>query len=137
MQSAAILGEETNMSIQEIDRSSAPIPADGADALADGRSNDRIGTELHLESGGIRIWHLRLKPGQRIPYHRHDRPYFWSVTTDGKGRSHFDDGRIVDIDYKKGESKYFNDLSQENMFVHDLTNIGDSELVFVTVEFNR
>jgi hypothetical protein len=125
------------MSIQEIDNGSPSIPAGGTDTLADGRSNDRIGTELHLETDGMRIWHLRLKPGQRIPYHRHDRPYFWSVTTDGKGRSHFDDGRIVDIDYKKGESKYFNDLSAENIFVHDLTNIGDAELVFVTVEFNR
>jgi beta-alanine degradation protein BauB len=130
----AILGEETTMSIKEVTEVSASRPAD---TLAAGRSNDRIGTELHLETDGMRIWHLRLMPGQRIPYHRHDRPYFWSVTTDGKGRSHFDDGRIVDIDYKKGESKYFNDLSPENMFVHDLTNIGDAELVFVTVEFNR
>jgi beta-alanine degradation protein BauB len=133
----AILGEETDMSIQAITDRAPSSSAGSADTLAGGRSNDRIGTELHLETDSMRIWHLRLSPGQRIPYHRHDRPYFWSVTTDGKGRSHFDDGRTVDIDYKKGESKYFNDLSAENMFVHDLTNIGDSELVFVTVEFNR
>jgi quercetin dioxygenase-like cupin family protein len=137
VQSNAIFGQETNMSIQAITKSSPSHSAGAADTLAAGRLNDRIGTELHLETDSMRIWHLRLKPGQRIPYHRHDRPYFWSVTTDGKGRSHFDDGRVVDIDYKKGESKYFNDLSVENMFVHDLTNIGDSELVFVTVEFNR
>jgi beta-alanine degradation protein BauB len=132
-----MLGEETDMSIQNVAKVSPSRSAGSADTLAAGRANDRIGTELHLETDSMRIWHLRLSPGQRIAYHRHDRPYFWSVTTDGKGRSHFDDGRIVDIDYKKGESKYFNDLSAENMFVHDLTNIGDSELVFVTVEFNR
>ena len=125
------------MSIQEAIRISASSSANSGDTLEAGRLNDRIGTELHLETDSMRIWHLRLEPGQRIPFHRHDRPYFWSVTTDGKGRSHFDDGRIIDIDYKKGESKYFKDLSGENMFVHDLTNIGDSELVFVTVEFNR
>jgi quercetin dioxygenase-like cupin family protein len=104
--------------------------------LAAGRTNDRIGTSLQLETDELRIWHLRLAPGQRLPYHRHDRPYFWSVVTDGKGRSRFGDGRVVEVNYKKGETKYFPDLSPSNTFVHDLQNIGDAELVFVTAEFN-
>lgn len=103
-------------------------------ALAAGRINDRIGTSLELENDLMRIWHLRLAPGQRLPFHRHDRPYFWSVLTDGKGRSQFGDGRVVDIIYHKGDSKYF-DLNPQNMFVHDLQNTGDQELLFVTVEF--
>jgi quercetin dioxygenase-like cupin family protein len=102
--------------------------------IAAGRTNDRIGTSLELENERLRIWHLRLAPGQRLPFHRHDRPYFWSVLTDGKGRSCFDDGRVVDIVYRRGESKYF-DLSPQNMFIHDLQNTGTEELLFVTVEF--
>jgi quercetin dioxygenase-like cupin family protein len=98
-------------------------------------TNDHIGTSLQLENEHMRVWHLRLAPGQRLPYHRHDRPYFWSVLTDGKGRSRFNDGRVVDIVYRKGETKYF-DLNPQNMFIHDLQNTGDQELLFVTVELS-
>jgi quercetin dioxygenase-like cupin family protein len=102
--------------------------------IAAGRANDRIGTSLELQNDRLRVWHLRLAPGQRLPFHRHDRPYFWTVLTDGKGRSRFDDGRVVDIVYRKGETKYF-DLNPQNMFIHDLQNTGTEELLFVTVEF--
>ncbi|MCO5148519.1 MULTISPECIES: cupin domain-containing protein [unclassified Shinella] len=105
--------------------------------IAQARVNDRIGTNLVLDTGAMRIWHLRLAPGQTLPTHRHDRSYFWTVLTDGRGRSRFDDGRIANINYRAGDTKHFDDLSAENGFVHDLTNIGDDELVFVTVEFDE
>lgn len=98
--------------------------------------NDRIGTDLVLDTGAMRIWHLRLAPGETIAPHRHDRPYFWTVTTDGKGRSRFDDGRDVLVTYTSGDTGHFADLNAQTRFVHDLTNIGNTELVFVTVEFN-
>jgi len=113
------------------------LPDDPDDPeLAAGRTNDRIGTSLQLETDEMRIWHFRLAPGERLPYHRHDRPYFWTILTDGQGRSRFDDGRVVDVVYKKGDTKYFHDLSPSKRFVHDLLNTGDDELVFVTVEFS-
>jgi hypothetical protein len=31
-------------------------------------TNDRIGTSLQLENEHMRVWHLRLAPGQRLPY---------------------------------------------------------------------
>ncbi|MCB1456430.1 MAG: cupin domain-containing protein [Nitratireductor sp.] len=104
--------------------------------IAQARTNDRIGTDLVLDTGAMRIWHLRLAPGQTLPAHRHDRPYFWTVLTDGKGRSRFGDGHIADITYRAGDTKHFDDLKSCNGFVHDLTNTGEDELVFVTVEFN-
>ncbi len=104
--------------------------------LIAGRTNDKIGTSLEYEDEHMRIWHLRLEPGQRLPYHRHDRPYFWSVVTDGKGRSRFGDGTVLDITYRRGDTKYF-DLNPDNMFVHDLQNTGDEVLMFVTVEFRK
>ncbi len=103
-------------------------------AIEAARTNDQIGTSLEFENDRMRVWHLRLAPGQRLPFHRHDRPYFWTVLTDGKGRSQFGDGRIVDIEYRRGDTKYF-DLSPTNMFIHDLRNIGSEELLFATVEF--
>ncbi len=99
--------------------------------------NDRIGTELVAETGGMRIWHLRLAPNETLPAHRHDRPYFWTVLTDGTAISRYGDGRIEDVIYKNGQTQHFPDLSPDNTFVHDLTNTGEEELAFVTVEFER
>lgn len=102
----------------------------------DAQDNDRIGTDLLLDTGAMRIWSLRLGPGETIAPHRHDRPYFWTVTTDGEGRSRFNDGREVFVTYRSGDTGHFPNLNAETRFDHDLTNTGDTELVFVTVEFN-
>lgn len=107
------------------------------DDIAAARGNDRIGTDLVAETDGMRIWHLRLAPGASLPAHRHDRPYFWTVLTDGKARSRYGDGRVVDLTYRKGQTQHFPDLTAETGFVHDLTNTGTTELVFVTVEFQH
>ena len=101
-----------------------------------GKINDQIGTKLVLETEAMRIWHMTLKPSQTIPPHRHDRPYFWTVLSNGKGLSRFDDGHDIPVVYKAGDTKHFLDLTPETGFVHDLTNTGDTDLVFVTVEFN-
>ena len=107
-----------------------------AGQIAVAATNDRIGTELVAEEAGMRIWHLRLPSGAALPAHRHDRPYFWTVLTNGKARSRYGDGRVVDVTYHAGETRHFPDLGSGHAFVHDLTNTGDTELVFVTVEFN-
>ncbi|WP_085905165.1 cupin domain-containing protein [Kiloniella majae] len=101
-----------------------------------GWQNDNIGTEHVLATDDMNIWHLRLDPGATIKPHRHNRPYFWTVLTDGTGLSRFDDGREVAITYQAGDTQHFPDLTPETGFVHDLTNSGDTPLVFVTVEFN-
>jgi len=98
-------------------------------------AGDRIGSELVSEAQGVRVWHLRLSPGETLPAHRHDRPYFWTVLTDGRARSRQGDGSVVEVSYRKGETRHFPGLTAKTAFVHDLTNIGDKELVFVTVEF--
>lgn len=98
---------------------------------------DRIGTDLVTEAGGMRIWHLGPAPGETLPAHRHDRPCFWTVLTDGTARSRYGDGRIEDVIYKNGQTQHFPDLSPDKTFVHDLTNTGAAELVFVTVEMGH
>lgn len=98
--------------------------------------NGNIGTERVLTTDDMTVWHLQLDPGVTIAPHRHDRPYFWTVLTDGKGLSRFDDGREVAITYKAGDTQYFPDLTAETGFVHDLTNSEDTPLIFVTVEFH-
>lgn len=107
-----------------------------AEDIAKGRTNDAIGTQLVLDTEGMRVWHLRLQPGETMPPHRHDRPYFWTIMADGHAISRYDNGETVTITYNAGDTKYFSDVTPETGFVHDLTNTGDTELVFTTVEFD-
>ena len=105
--------------------------------IATARANANIGTKLVGAADGMKIWHLRLAPGETLAAHRHDRPYFWTVLGDGKARSRTGDGRVVDVIYRAGDTQHFPDLSATKAFIHDLTNMGAAELVFVTVEFDR
>lgn len=108
-----------------------------AEEVLKGFGNDQIGTALVLEDGGLRVWHLRLAPGETMAAHCHDRPYLWTVLTPGKAISRYDDGRVVKVVYRAGDTCYFRDLGQKDTFVHDLTNTGDTELIFVTIEFGH
>ncbi len=104
--------------------------------IIDGKDNTSIGTRLVSDLPFMRVWQIKLAPGETLPPHRHDRPYFWTVLTDGQGQSSLDDGRELAICYKAGDTKYFPALTPEAGFVHDLVNTGDDDLIFVTVEFN-
>lgn len=107
-----------------------------ADEVAAAVTNGRIGTDLFSEEAGMRVWHLHIPPGATLPAHRHYRPYFWTVLTNGRGRSRDGNGRVVEVAYRAGETRHFPDHRRDRSFVHDLTNTGETELIFVTVELD-
>ena len=96
--------------------------------------NGCVGTELVSESERVRVWMIRLAPGKRIAFHRHVLDYFWTAVTTGRGRQHLQDGTTVEKTYLAGSTRHETYKSGEYK-IHDLENIGDSELVFTTVEF--
>jgi quercetin dioxygenase-like cupin family protein len=96
--------------------------------------NGCVGTRLLSEDGRVRVWDIRLKPGERIGFHRHVLDYFWTAVTPGRARSHQADGTTVETDYVAGETRHESYGVGEHK-IHDLENIGDGELVFTTVEF--
>jgi beta-alanine degradation protein BauB len=96
--------------------------------------NGCVGSELLSESERVRVWTIRLGPGERLGFHRHVLDYFWSALTAGRGRQHLQDGSTVDHSYAAGETRH--EIYAPGEFkVHDLENIGDSDLLFTTVEF--
>jgi len=97
-------------------------------------SNGRVGSRLVSQTDRVRVWHLTLMPGERIGFHRHVLDYFWTAVTAGRGRSHYGDGRVVEVNYTAGDTQHHTYAADESM-IHDLTNIGDTTLSFVTVEF--
>jgi len=96
--------------------------------------NGCVGTELLSESDRVRVWTIRLKPGERVGFHRHVLDYFWSAIAPGRGRQHLQDGSTVEHAYQAGETRH-ESYRKGEFKVHDLVNIGDTELVFATVEF--
>lgn len=106
------------------------------DMLAELKANDNnlvIGSRIVSEEAGLRVWHLNVPPGARLPFHRHTRDYFWTILQDGKAKSRFGDGHVRLIDYRAGDTVHFAFANGES-FIHDLENVGATDLIFVTVE---
>ena len=96
--------------------------------------NPCVGNALVSETDRVRVWTIRLAPGERIGFHRHVLDYFWTSVSGGRGRQHLMDGSTVEYTYAPGETRHETYGTGEYK-VHDLENIGDKELVFMTVEF--
>lgn len=96
--------------------------------------NGCVGSTLLSENERVRIWIIKLAPGERIGFHRHVLDYFWTSVNGGHGRQHLMDGSTVEYTYYPGETRHETYGAGEYK-VHDLENLGDSEMIFNTIEF--
>jgi beta-alanine degradation protein BauB len=97
-------------------------------------NNPCVGNMLVSESKRVRVWMIKLAPGERFGFHRHVLDYFWTCVTGGRGRQHVHDGTTVEYSYAPGETRH-ETYGPGEFKVHDLENIGDKEMVFMTIEF--
>jgi hypothetical protein len=104
-----------------------------ADELAAAPANRAVGTTLWFEDERIRVWEVRIEPGARCPFHAHAAPYFWTCVDAGTGRQRSPDGTLVVRRYTVGDTLR-SDHSADAPMLHDLENVGDTVLRFVTVE---
>jgi oxalate decarboxylase/phosphoglucose isomerase-like protein (cupin superfamily) len=79
------------------------------------------------------VWEIRLAPGQRWHAHRHVLDYFWTAVTPGRSRQHTFDGTTREVTYLAGQTRHFQ-FGPGEYLLHDIENIGDTDLVFSTVE---
>jgi mannose-6-phosphate isomerase-like protein (cupin superfamily) len=93
-----------------------------------------ISTTLLSENERTRVWIIRLAPGERLGFHHHVLDYFWTAISGSRARVHVQDGTTVEYTYQPNETRHGR-LGKGEFTVHDLENIGDDEMVFVTVEF--
>ena len=108
--------------------------ADLAKERAEGRSNGCVGTRLLSQTDRVRVWTIVLEPGERIGFHTHVLDYFWTAVTAGRGYARYGNDEERAVDYQQGDIEHLTYAAGESM-MHDLTNIGNTKLVFVTVEF--
>jgi quercetin dioxygenase-like cupin family protein len=111
-------------------------PADIAAEFAREAKNPNpcVGSTLVSENERVRVWMISLQPGERIGFHRHVLDYFWTAVSGGRGRQHVHDGTTVEYTYQPGETRH-ETYGAGDYKVHDLENLGDKEMVFMTVEF--
>ncbi|MFD7705821.1 hypothetical protein ACFV6E_15775 [Streptomyces sp. NPDC059785] len=114
---------------ENYDRWSPPLHAD----FAANEHNGRVGSILLADTESVRVWQTRLDPGERLPVHRHVLDYHWIALTDGRARQHLGDGTSREITYARGQTRYFT-VAGGGHHLHDLRNIGDEALSFLTVE---
>jgi beta-alanine degradation protein BauB len=95
--------------------------------------NGCVGNSLVSETDRLRVWTIRLRPGERFGFHRHVLNYFWTSVSGGRGRQHLMDGTTVEYSYHPGETRH-ETYGPGEFKVHDLENIGDADMVFMTVE---
>ncbi|QTD38900.1 hypothetical protein JL193_06505 [Polaribacter batillariae] len=107
------------------------------EALKTAENNENVGEHLLLETETFKVWNIRLLAGKSLPFHKHCKPYFYTAITEGKSRSYYKDGRIVETEYQKNDIKYFPHLNEQNYFIHNLENIGKNTIIFTTVEFKE
>jgi mannose-6-phosphate isomerase-like protein (cupin superfamily) len=102
--------------------------------FADDRWSTDVGSTLLSADRRVRIWRIHLEPGERLGAHRHTLDYFWTALTAGRSLQHIDDGTTRLVEYAAGDTRH-TDFRPGEHLVHDLENVGDTPLAFVTVEF--
>jgi hypothetical protein len=54
----------------------------------DHADDGHVGSRLLSQNAKVRVWEIRLAPGQRWHAHRHVLDYFWTAVTPGRSRQH-------------------------------------------------
>lgn len=98
--------------------------------------NGRIGTDLMFENASVRVWHMTLEPGEKMPVHRHVLTYFWTAVTPGRFLQRTYDGTTYESDYEAGLTHYY-DVGYGEFALHNLENVGTTTMIFVAVELKN
>src|ERR1700691_3271610 len=69
-------------------------------------NNGCVGSTLVSESERVRVWIIRLAPGERIGFHRPGRDYFGPAVSGGRARQHVHDGTTVEYSSRPGETRH-------------------------------
>ena len=104
-----------------------------ADELARATENLNVGTKLLFENDRVRVWELALDPGVRAPFHCHTIDYFWVAADPGPVVQRLLTGEMSYITHDRGQVTFFTFRDGASL-VHDLENVGDVPIRYITVE---
>jgi quercetin dioxygenase-like cupin family protein len=94
-----------------------------------------VGTRLLFENDRVRVWDLRLAPGESTPLHRHNTDYFYVVIGEGSLQTvHADGRRDPPRSMQDGEVHF---RTVDASAVHAAQNAGDGPWRNIVVELKR
>jgi quercetin dioxygenase-like cupin family protein len=113
------------------------LPHEVAGELKRNIGNPCVGQKLVTENDRVRVWMMHLKPGERVAPHHHVLDYIWVAVTAGKSRSYRTNGTGVYADESEviPGSVAYTKYGKHEFKLHDLENIGTTDLIFTVVEF--
>lgn len=103
-----------------------------ATGMPEGTTLGTIGDEIIFENETVRVWKLRLEPGEVQAWHQHDLPYLVVPLTEGNNVMRFADGRVKPTAEKPGDA-----LWREPGMPHELENTGTATYGNVLIEFKQ
>ncbi|WP_343486566.1 hypothetical protein [Allomuricauda sp. d1] len=96
---------------------------------------ETLGNRLLFEDKTVKLWDLKLEPGQRMPFLRHNKNFSWISETNAVLKSRFGNGKITLIRVGKGDTEYFEHA--EKNYINDLENLGDTSAIFKILEYKQ
>jgi beta-alanine degradation protein BauB len=88
-----------------------------------------VGQEILLENDKVRIWHIRLKPGETQPLHHHELAYVVVAVQGARNVIHTIDGARIEVTENTGDVVF-----REPGQIHMLTNDGDTVYIGRIIE---
>ena len=99
------------------------------------KPSSTVGTQLLFENDAVRVWDLRLAPGEGTGMHRHELDYFYVVIGDGVLQRVDPDGTRHQPKAMKDGEVHFRQVSTEA--IHEAVNAGESEWRNIVVELKK
>jgi quercetin dioxygenase-like cupin family protein len=103
--------------------------------MADNSITDAVGTKLLFENDRVRVWDLRLAPGEETPFHRHSTDFLYVVIGDGELQTLFPDGTADPPRQMQDGDVRFREVPSES--IHAAKNVGSGPWRNIVVELKR
>lgn len=112
-----------------------PWEQEKIDELLHQEIKDSLSNRLVFEDESIKLWDLRLLPGERLKFRRHNTNYGWVCTTGGLLITRYGNGKIDMVKLDQGDTEYFQNRNKN--YINDLENIGEDMLVINILEYKQ
>ncbi|MEM9649665.1 MAG: hypothetical protein AAF969_14405 [Bacteroidota bacterium] len=112
-----------------------PWEQEKIDELLHQNITQSLGDKLVFENENVKLWDLRLNPGERIPFRKHNTNYSWVCVTGGLALTRHGSGKIDMLKLDPGDTEYCEHKGRD--CTNDLENIGEHPIVINILEYKE
>lgn len=95
-----------------------------------GSSTEQVGTELLFENDRVRVWAMRLEPGETCTAHRHHHDYLMIYPTAAVARS----SSRSTIEHIDPDFVAFSTVGRDGLEPHQIVNLGSEAVTHYVIE---